>query len=115
MGLNLKRHMRQTAVINLSAEEINNYMEYFRKIDLERKGFITLNDLRRYLQVKVIEFLQTKREFLFQMTKKEISEEEFRILINEIDQNQNGIIETEEFLQVEIELNPNSSLLSLFS
>lgn len=54
MGLNLKRHMRQTVMINLSAEEINYYMEYFRRIDLEKKGFITLNDLRRYLQVNVV-------------------------------------------------------------
>jgi Ca2+-binding EF-hand superfamily protein len=30
----------------------------------------------------------------------DISEEELRMLMREVDQNQNGIIETEEFLQV---------------
>jgi hypothetical protein len=34
------------------------------------------------------------------MAKAEISDEEFRILIREIDQNQNGIIELTEYLQV---------------
>lgn len=34
------------------------------------------------------------------MSDSDISEEELRILMREVDQNQNGIIETEEFLQV---------------
>ncbi len=34
------------------------------------------------------------------MSNNEISDDELRILMREIDQNQNGIIQTEEFLQV---------------
>lgn len=52
MGLNMKRHMRQNVTIDLTKEEIAYYMEYFRHIDVENKGFMTLNDIRRYLQVK---------------------------------------------------------------
>jgi glycerol-3-phosphate dehydrogenase len=84
MGLNLKRDMRRDVQINFTREEMSYYMKYFRQIDLENKGFLTLNDIKRYLQV----------------SNTDISDEEFRILIREIDQNQNGIIETEEFLQV---------------
>jgi Ca2+-binding EF-hand superfamily protein len=84
MGLNLKRDMRQNVPINLTRDEMSYYMKHFRQIDVDKKGFLTLNDLRRHLQA----------------SDTEISEDEFRILMREIDQNQNGVIETEEFLQV---------------
>ncbi|CAF2268183.1 unnamed protein product [Rotaria magnacalcarata] len=84
MGLNLKRDMRREVTINLTREEMSYYMKYFRQIDVENKGFLTLTDLKRHLQV----------------SKNDVSEAEFRILMGEIDQNQNGIIETEEFLQL---------------
>ncbi|CAF4840647.1 unnamed protein product, partial [Rotaria socialis] len=75
--------MRREVPINLTREEMSYYMKYFRQIDVENKGFLTLKDLKRHLQV----------------SKNDVSEAEFRILMGEIDQNQNGIIETEEFLQ----------------
>ena len=40
------------------------------------------------------------RVLFSQVSDSDISEEELRILMHEVDQNQNGIIETEEFLQV---------------
>lgn len=52
MGLNLKRHMRQKVTMDLTNEEIGYYMRYFQQIDVENKGFVTLNDIRRYFQVK---------------------------------------------------------------
>ncbi len=76
--------MRQNVPINLTRDEMSYYMKHFRQIDVDKKGFLTLNDLRRHLQA----------------SDTEISEDEFRILMREIDQNQNGVIETEEFLQV---------------
>ncbi|CAF0863304.1 unnamed protein product [Rotaria sp. Silwood1] len=84
MGLNLKRDMRRDVPINFTREEMSYYMKYFRQIDVKNKGFLTMTDLKRYLQ----------------SSKNEISDDEFRILMGEIDQNQNGIIETEEFLQL---------------
>ncbi|UJR08406.1 hypothetical protein I4U23_012676 [Adineta vaga] len=84
MGLNLKRDMRRNVPINLTREEMSYYMKYFRQIDIGNKGFCSLTDLKRYLQ----------------LSNSEITEDELRILMREIDQNQNGIIETEEFLQL---------------
>ncbi|CAF3708847.1 unnamed protein product [Adineta steineri] len=84
MGLNLKRDMRQNVPIDLTREEMSYYMKYFRQIDVDNKGFCSHRDLKRYLQ----------------KSNNEITDEEFRILMQEVDQNQNGIIETEEFLQL---------------
>ena len=101
MGLNLKRDMRQNVPIDFTPEEMSYYMEHFRQIDVENKGFLTLNDIKRHLQVELFHIeRELLRRYCFKRSKSEISEEEFRILIREIDQNQNGIIETEEFLQV---------------
>jgi glycerol-3-phosphate dehydrogenase len=51
MGLNLKRDMRRSVQINLTRDEMSYYMKHFRQIDVNNKGFLTLNDLRRHLQV----------------------------------------------------------------
>jgi hypothetical protein len=51
MGLNLKRDMRQNVPINLTREEMSYYMKHFLQIDVENKGFLTLSDLKRHLQV----------------------------------------------------------------
>ena len=51
MGLNLKRDMRRNVPINFTREEMSYYMKYFRRIDVENKGFLTLSDLKRHLQV----------------------------------------------------------------
>ena len=51
MGLNLKRDMRRNVPISFTREEMSYYMKHFRQIDIENKGFITLRDLKRHLQV----------------------------------------------------------------
>jgi hypothetical protein len=51
MGLNLKRDMRRNVPINFTREEMSYYMKHFRQIDVENKGFLTLSDLKRHLQV----------------------------------------------------------------
>ncbi len=51
MGLNLKRDMRRNVPINFTRDEMSFYMNYFRQIDVENKGFVTLNDIKRHLQV----------------------------------------------------------------
>jgi len=62
MGLNLKRDMRQNVPINFTREEMSYYMKYFRKIDVENKGFLTLNDIKRHLQVN--QFSREKKHSL---------------------------------------------------
>lgn len=51
MGLNLKRDMRRNVPINFTREEMSYYMKHFRQMDVENKGFLTLSDLKRHLQV----------------------------------------------------------------
>jgi hypothetical protein len=57
MGLNLKRDMRRNVPINFTREEMGYYMKHFRKMDVENKGFLTLSDLKRHLQVRNYKFL----------------------------------------------------------
>ncbi|CAF3382920.1 unnamed protein product [Rotaria socialis] len=98
MGLNLKRDMRRNVPINFTREEMSYYMKHFRQMDVENKGFLTLSDLKRHLQV----------------SDSDISQEELRILMHEVDQNQNGIIETEEFLQLMSAINTGAVSTSHF-
>jgi Ca2+-binding EF-hand superfamily protein len=61
MGLNLKRDMRRNVPINFTREEMSYYMKHFRQIDVENKGFLTLSDLKRHLQVSnLINFLSNR-------------------------------------------------------
>jgi len=64
MGLNLKRDMRRNVPINFTRDEMSYYMKYFRQMDTENKGFLTLNDIKRYLQVNLICW-KTKKHVFF--------------------------------------------------
>lgn len=37
--------------INFTKEEINTYASKFKSLDTDNKGYITVNDLRRYFKV----------------------------------------------------------------
>lgn len=50
MGLRLKPTLN-TSYLHLSKDEINTYVKNFQRIDIEKKGYITLNDLRRFMKV----------------------------------------------------------------
>lgn len=50
MGLHLKPAIN-TSSLPLSKDEINKYVKNFQRIDTEKKGYITLNDLRRFMKV----------------------------------------------------------------
>ncbi|KAH3754670.1 hypothetical protein DPMN_189351 [Dreissena polymorpha] len=52
MGLDLGR-MKLDEPVNLTKTEINDYIQRFRSLDKENKGYITVNDLRRYFKVTV--------------------------------------------------------------
>jgi len=54
MGMKVSESTRAEAIsIELSKQERDMYSKRFQSIDQEKKGFITLNDIRRSLKVRV--------------------------------------------------------------
>lgn len=51
MGQMVNRASRDKIPINLSKEEIQTYIKRFQIIDKDRKGFVSINDIRRSLKV----------------------------------------------------------------
>lgn len=56
MGLELKNQTKDRVPINFTAEEINMLIKRFRGLDSDNKGYITINDLRRYFKVSSASF-----------------------------------------------------------
>lgn len=54
MGMGLRDEARANAPINLSADETSFYVRKFREIDSSKKGYITVNDLRRYFKERQV-------------------------------------------------------------
>lgn len=52
MGQNVNRASRDKIPINLSKEEIQLYIKRFQIIDKDRKGYVSINDIRRSLKVR---------------------------------------------------------------
>ena len=55
MGLDIKRLTEKNVPLNFTKEEINHYMYRFKSLDVENKGYISINDLRRYFKVSYID------------------------------------------------------------
>lgn len=53
MGQNVNRASRDRLPINLSKDEIQLYIKRFQIIDKDRKGYVSINDIRRSLKVSV--------------------------------------------------------------
>ena len=51
MGLDIKRLTEKDVPLNFTKEEINRFVHRFKSLDVENKGFISINDLRRYFKV----------------------------------------------------------------
>lgn len=51
MGQMVNRASRDKIPINLSKEEIQLYIKRFQIIDKDRKGYVSINDIRRSLKV----------------------------------------------------------------
>lgn len=83
MGLRLKPTLN-TSYLHLSKDEINTYVKNFQRIDIEKKGYITLNDLRRFMKAQG----------------EKPTEESLAAMLNEVDVNKNGQIDLSEFLQL---------------
>lgn len=52
MGQMVNRQSRDKIPINLGKDEIQTYIKRFQIIDKDRKGFVSINDIRRSLKVK---------------------------------------------------------------
>lgn len=83
MGLSVARDVRDVP-INLSYQEANELLKVFKKLDKDKDGHISTQDLRKALT---------------EMGEK-VTDDELRDLIAEVDINKNCTIEEEEFLQV---------------
>ena len=51
MGLVVNRAVKDKIPINLSAEEIKTYKKRFEILDKDKKGFVSITDIRRGLKV----------------------------------------------------------------
>lgn len=59
MGQFVNRSSRDKLPINLSKEEMQTYIKRFQIIDKDRKGYVSINDIRRSLKVPSINYLFT--------------------------------------------------------
>ncbi|XP_076337853.1 glycerophosphate oxidase 1 isoform X2 [Tachypleus tridentatus] len=84
MGQQVNKASRQVAPINFTGEEIKMYIKQFQSIDKEKKGFISVNDLRRTLK----------------SSGEKIPEDTLHEILNEVDLNKNGQVELEEYLEL---------------
>ncbi|KAF1768282.1 hypothetical protein GCK72_000094 [Caenorhabditis remanei] len=84
MGQMAKQTAVSNAPLNLTKEEMQRAKERFHQLDKDRKGHITVNDLRKH----------------FREHNQKIDERVLHELLNEVDLNKNGEIEIAEFFQL---------------
>ncbi|CAB3250501.1 unnamed protein product [Arctia plantaginis] len=80
----VNRASRDKIPINLSKDEIQTYIKRFQIIDKDRKGFVSINDIRRSLK----------------NYGEEVTGEQLHEILKEIDTNMNGQVELDEYLQM---------------
>ncbi|XP_057380881.1 glycerol-3-phosphate dehydrogenase, mitochondrial-like isoform X1 [Daphnia carinata] len=88
MGQQVNRQSRDKIPINLSREEISNYIKRFQALDKEKKGYISINDIRRGLKTGDL------------IRNHEISGEEIHAALNKVDLRLNGQTDLSEFIQL---------------
>jgi len=84
MGKGANRGAKESTLVNLSVEEIKAYSKIFNALDYDGKGYVTINDIKKTLENQG----------------KHVSGRQLREIITEIDTNQNGQVEIEEYLQM---------------
>merc|ERR550519_1955055 len=84
MGKDLNKASRDSMPINLTKTEIADYVKIFNALDSDNKGFISINDIRRSLKKQG----------------HEVTGEEIHAILDEIDTNNNGRVEVDEYLQM---------------
>ncbi|XP_001599125.1 glycerol-3-phosphate dehydrogenase, mitochondrial isoform X1 [Nasonia vitripennis] len=85
MGQVVNRASRDKIPINLTKDEIQLYIKRFQIIDKDRKGYVSINDIRRGLKL---------------FGDKDVPGEELHEILKEIDTNMNGQVELDEYLQM---------------
>ncbi|XP_018574439.1 glycerol-3-phosphate dehydrogenase, mitochondrial isoform X2 [Anoplophora glabripennis] len=84
MGQNVNRASRDKIPINLSKEEIQLYIKRFQIIDKDRKGYVSINDIRRSLKSLGIK----------------LTDEEIHNLLSDINVTYNGQLDLADYLQM---------------
>lgn len=84
MGKNANLAAKKNSPITLTHSEVAEYVQRFNQLDLERKGYLTVNDIRKILK----------------KMDQDISGDELHSILSEIDTNQNGQVELDEYLQL---------------
>nr|CAD7393841.1 unnamed protein product [Timema cristinae] len=84
MGQTVNRASRDKIPINLTKDEIQSYIKRFQIMDKDRKGYVSINDIRRGLK----------------HSGEEVRGEELHEILKEIDTNMNGQVELDEYLQM---------------
>jgi len=84
MGQSVNRQSRNKVPISLSREEISGYIKRFQALDQEKKGYVSVNDIRRGL----------KRQG------EHINGAQMHEILRELDVNSNGLVELDEYLQL---------------
>lgn len=54
MGKDVNKAMREAIPINLTQKEIGEYVKRFNNLDKEKKGFVSVNDIRQSMKVMLI-------------------------------------------------------------
>jgi len=84
MGKDANRAAKESIPITLTKSEISEYVKRFTNLDSEHKGYLTVNDIRKILK----------------KLDQNISGDELHSILSEIDTNQNGQVELDEYLQL---------------
>jgi glycerol-3-phosphate dehydrogenase len=84
MGLHLKKAASISSHVNFTEEEIYQYMRRFQALDADHKGYITVNDLRRY----------------FKKSGEHVTENQLHEILSEVDLNKNAEVDINEYLQL---------------
>lgn len=64
MGHSVNRQSRDKIPINLTKDEIQLYIKRFQIIDKDRKGYVSINDIRRGLKVRISMIFCSARRLL---------------------------------------------------
>lgn len=51
MGKDVNKALRESIPIKLSKQEISEYVKKFNSLDTDKKGFVSVNDIRNSLKV----------------------------------------------------------------
>ncbi|KAK8747348.1 hypothetical protein OTU49_016767 [Cherax quadricarinatus] len=99
MGQNVNRASRERIPINLTKSEISEYVKRFNSLDTDKKGYISLNDLRASLK--------SDGEM--------VSFEQLHEILNEVDVHKHGQVEFPDFIQMMAAIKAGSITHSRFA